>query len=94
MGYYANYALLGCMVASLHSSKHDIFRTLLIEARKEAQLTQVQLSEKLNVPQSFVSKYERGERRLDFTKFIEIADLLAIDTSLFITNYKIKIADS
>jgi transcriptional regulator with XRE-family HTH domain len=82
------------MVASLHSSKHDIFRKLLIEARKDTQLTQVQLSEKLNVPQSFVSKYERGERRLDFTEFIEIADLLTIDTSLFITNYKIKIADS
>ena len=82
------------MVASLHYSKHDIFRTLLIEARKDAQLTQVQLSEKLNVPQSFVSKYERGERRLDFTEFIEIADLLKIDTNQFIANYKIKIADS
>ena len=82
------------MVASLHSSKHDIFRTLLIEARKDAQLTQVQLSEKLNVPQSFVSKYERGERRLDVTEFIEIADLLKIDTNQFIANYKIKIADS
>jgi transcriptional regulator with XRE-family HTH domain len=82
------------MVASLHSSKHDIFRTLLIEARKDAQLTQVQLSEKLNVPQSFVSKYERGERRLDFTEFIEIADLLKIDSNQFIANYKIKIADS
>jgi transcriptional regulator with XRE-family HTH domain len=81
------------MVASLHSSKHDIFRTLLIEARKDAQLTQVQLSEKLNVPQSFVSKYERGERRLDFTEFIEIADLLKIDTNQFIVNYKIKITD-
>ncbi len=79
------------MVASLHSFKHDIFRALLIEARKDAQLTQVQLAEKLNIPQSFVSKYERGERRLDFTEFIEIADLLGIDTSLFIANYKIKI---
>lgn len=81
------------MVASLHSSKHDIFRTLLIEARKDAQLTQVQLAETLKVPQSFVSKYERGERRLDFTEFIEIADLLKIDTNQFIANYKIKITD-
>lgn len=82
------------MVASLHSSQHDIFRSLLIEARKDAQLTQVQLAEMLSLPQSFVSKYERGERRLDFTEFIEIADLLKIDTNQFIANYKIKIAAS
>lgn len=80
------------MVASLHSLKHDIFRNLLIEARKNAQLTQVQLAEKLNIPQSFVSKYERGERRLDFTEFIEISELLGIDSSLFIISYKNKIA--
>jgi transcriptional regulator with XRE-family HTH domain len=80
------------MVASLHSFKHDIFRNLLIEARKDAQLTQVQLAEKLNIAQSFVSKYERGERRLDFTEFIEIADLLGIDPNLFIENYKVKVA--
>ncbi len=80
------------MVASLHSFKHDIFRNLLIEARKNAQLTQVQLAEKLNIAQSFVSKYERGERRLDFTEFIEISELLGIDSSLFIISYKNKIA--
>ena len=80
------------MVASLHSFKHDIFRNLLIEARKNAQLTQVQLAEKLNIPQSFVSKYERGERRLDFTEFIEISELLGIDSSLFIISYKSKSA--
>ena len=80
------------MVASLHSFKHEIFRNLLIEARKNAQLTQVQLAEKLNIAQSFVSKYERGERRLDFTEFIEISELLGIDSSLFIISYKNKIA--
>ncbi len=79
------------MVASLHSFKHDIFRNLLIEARKNAHLTQVQLAERLNIPQSFISKYERGERRLDFTEFIEISELLGIDVSSFIANYKLKI---
>lgn len=79
------------MVASLHSYKHEVFRALLIEARKDAQFTQVQLAEKLHIVQSFVSKYERGERRLDFTEFIEIATLLEIDLVKFIAHYKMKV---
>lgn len=71
-----------------HSYKHGIFRTLLIEARKKSELTQVELAKRLNVPQSFVSKYEIGERRIDFIEFIEIAELLNIDLVEFIKNYK------
>jgi len=76
------------MVASLHSYKYEVFRELLIKARKETGLTQVELAQLLNVPQSFVSKYERGERRLDFTEFIELAELLKIDISNFISSYQ------
>ena len=76
------------MAGSLHSPKHRIFINLLIEARKQAQLTQVQLASKLGVHQSFVSKYEVGERRLDVIEFIEIADALGIDIGGFIKNYE------
>jgi transcriptional regulator with XRE-family HTH domain len=76
------------MTTSLHSNKHDIFRRLLIEARKNAQLTQVEVAKKLNVPQSFVSKYDIGQRRLDFTEFVDIAEVLSIDFVDFIKNYK------
>ena len=76
------------MHRSFHSYKHDIFRSLLIEARKNSQLTQVELARRLNVPQSFVSKYEIGERRIDFIEFIEIAELLNINLVDFIKNYK------
>ena len=55
------------------------FRQLLIEARKELQLSQVQLARLLQRPQSFVSKYERGERRLDVVEFLEVAVALNID---------------
>ena len=76
------------MARSFHSYKHDIFRTLLVEARKNAQLTQVELARRLDVPQSFVSKYEIGERRIDFIEFVEIAELLNINLVDFIKNYK------
>jgi transcriptional regulator with XRE-family HTH domain len=51
-------------------------------------MTQVQIAELIQKPQSFVSKYERGERRLDFTEFIEIAAALEIDIHAFIDEYK------
>ena len=55
------------------------FRELLIGARKTAGLTQAELSQRLNRPQSFVSKYERGERRLDVVEFGAVAKALSAD---------------
>ena len=58
---------------------HERFRALLIEARKRAGMTQVELSKKLRRPQSFVSKYENGERRLDVPEFLEVTEALGAD---------------
>jgi len=52
---------------------------LLIQARKNLKLSQVQLSKKLSKPQSFISKYETGERRLDLIEFLELSEKLEID---------------
>ncbi|MGA2339482.1 MAG: helix-turn-helix transcriptional regulator [Terracidiphilus sp.] len=54
-------------------------RELLVEVRRAAGLTQAELSQQLNRPQSFVSKYERGERRLDVIEFGEVAKALSVD---------------
>lgn len=83
MGYYD-----AGMPSSLHGSRYQVFRKLLIEARESAGMTQVQVAELLQKPQSFVSKYERGERRLDFTEFIEIATALEIDVHTFIDDFR------
>jgi transcriptional regulator with XRE-family HTH domain len=76
------------MPSPLHTSRYQIFRDLLIDARNQIGMTQVQLAEKLRKPQSFVSKFERGERRLDLTEFIEIADVLEIDVNKFLKTYR------
>ncbi|HEY1803200.1 MAG TPA: helix-turn-helix transcriptional regulator [Terracidiphilus sp.] len=55
------------------------FRELLVEVRRAAGFTQAELSQRLNRPQSFVSKYERGERRLDVVEFGEVAKALSVD---------------
>lgn len=52
---------------------------VLLLARKKAQLSQVELASRLKRPQSFVSKYERGERRLDVIEFRQVALALGVD---------------
>ena len=76
------------MVSSLHGNSYQVFRALLVSAREQAGLTQVQVAKLLGKPQSYVSKYERGERRLDFTEFMALADILDLDIQNFIVMYK------
>lgn len=72
------------MTKSVFTQQYNHFRTLLIEARKAANMTQTGLAEKLGQPQSFVSKYERGERRLDVIEFLEVSKALGIDSTSLI----------
>ena len=76
------------MPNSLHSHHYQIFRSLLVAAREKSGLTQVAIAERLGKPQSFISKYERGERRIDFTEFMELADILEIDIADFVSSYQ------
>lgn len=78
------------MVKSLHSRQYTIFRELLTQAREDAGMTQVQVATKLGKPQSYVSKYESGDRRLDVTEFVQIADLLSLDVGSFLDQYRAK----
>ena len=71
------------MAKSLFTERYDRFRQMLVDARKSAALTQVELAKRLSRPQSYVSKYERGERRLDVVEFLEIASAIGIDVSRF-----------
>jgi transcriptional regulator with XRE-family HTH domain len=64
---------------SVHSSDQAAFCELMVGARKAAGLTQHALALRLKKPQSFVAKYEGGERRLDVVEFIAIARALGAD---------------
>lgn len=72
------------MTNSIFTERYNRFRLSLIEARKTKDLTQVELARKLKRPQSFVSKYERGERRLDVVEFFEVTRALGIDAIGFL----------
>lgn len=63
----------------LSSPQHQHLRRLLVEARERAGLSQVEVAQKLRRAQSFVSKYELGERRLDVVEFLHVCDILGLD---------------
>ena len=64
---------------SVYSARYRRFREVLVEARKAKGLSQAALAEKLERLQTFVSKYERGERRLDVVEFLDVAAALELD---------------
>ena len=61
------------MPSSIFTQRHQGFIAFIASVRKAAGVTQVELAERLGKPQSFVSKVERGERRLDVIEFCEVA---------------------
>jgi len=69
------------LIKSVHSDGQHAFCEAMIVARKKAGLTQAQLASRLKRPQSFVAKYEGGERRIDVVEFISICQQLGDDPS-------------
>lgn len=64
---------------SIHTAPYIHLLELLVERRNAAGLAQSQLADRLGRPQSFVSKFERGERRLDVIEFLEVCRHLETD---------------
>jgi transcriptional regulator with XRE-family HTH domain len=69
----------GFVTRSVFTAEYGRFLGLLVDARKKAGLTQAQLAEALARPQSYVSKFERGERRVDVIELLDITDALGVD---------------
>jgi transcriptional regulator with XRE-family HTH domain len=67
------------MTQSVYTKRYQRFRELLVDARKAKGLSQMALADALGRVQTFVSKYERGERRLDLVEFLDVATALGID---------------
>ncbi|WP_348643129.1 helix-turn-helix transcriptional regulator [Rhizobium sp. WL3] len=51
----------------------------LVVARKSAKLTQAELGDRIGARQTFVSKIELGERRLDVAEFLKVSRAIGAD---------------
>lgn len=72
------------MEKSLHSKHQKKLQYLLRKARLDAGLLQTDLAKCLKRPQSFVSKYESGERTLDVLELKQICKVLDISLASFV----------
>lgn len=68
-----------------HDARYEAFLRRLREARQQANLTQAEVAERLGKPQSFVSKVETGERRLDFIEVAELAAIYRVPLDFFVS---------
>ncbi|MDX2041803.1 MAG: helix-turn-helix transcriptional regulator [Acidobacteriota bacterium] len=76
------------------TSEQQILQELLRQTRQDADLKQSELAEKLGQTQSFVSKYESGERRLDLLELGQICDVLGLSLSEFVRRFEEMIDES
>lgn len=66
------------MPKSLRTPRQERLQSLLADARKAKGMTQADVATSLGKPQSFVAKYENGERRIDVIEFVDIAAALGV----------------
>lgn len=60
-------------------SDYKLVGSCLADARRRSGVTQDELARRLRKPQSFVSSYERGQRRVDIVELLLIADAIKVD---------------
>jgi transcriptional regulator with XRE-family HTH domain len=76
------------MSKSLSNVEGEKLAALLRTVRTEVGLTQAEVADRLEVPQSFVSKYESGERRLDLIELKQICKVLKISLVDFVRRFE------
>jgi transcriptional regulator with XRE-family HTH domain len=66
------------MDKSIYTTQQECLQALLRQVRLATGLRQVDLAKRLGEPQSFVSKYESGQRRLDLVELLQVCHALGI----------------
>jgi transcriptional regulator with XRE-family HTH domain len=72
------------MDKTIYSREYAVVLRLLRAAREKAGITQVKLAEKLGLTQSFVSKIERGDRRLDIVQLRTVCQVFGLSLLEFV----------
>ena len=81
------------MPKSLFPPAHRTVLGVLVDARREAGLLQVDLARMLGRDQSYVSNIERGQRRIDVVEFYDLARALGRDPAALFADIAARIAN-
>jgi transcriptional regulator with XRE-family HTH domain len=76
------------MDKSIHSAQYATFLKTFREARRRKGITQVDLAEKVGETQSFISKCERGERRIDLVELRTFCAAMDIPLTEFVLQFQ------
>lgn len=76
------------MQKSIVSKEYGLFLAFLRKVRQDNGVTQEQIAKKLKVTQSFVSKVERGERRLDIVELKQWSGALGLSLTDFVKEFE------
>ncbi len=76
------------MEKSIFSHGYTVFLQVLRDTREQQGLTQIELAERLGQTQSFISKCERGERRLDIVEVRAFCNALGVPFTKFIASFE------
>lgn len=79
------------MEKSVSRREHKIFAGLLRELREKAGLTQAELAERVGETQSYISKWERGELRLDLVQLRELCGAMGVGLSEFVAEFESRV---
>lgn len=71
------------MPKTIHTAEYRVFLDLLRQVRLDAGLTQLELAERLGVTQAFVSKSERGDRRIDVLELARFCRVMGSSLASF-----------
>ena len=82
------------MEKSIYSAHYAIFLRLLRKKRQKAGLTQAQLARKIRETQTFVSKCERGERRVDLVELRTLCKACGLTLKQFVTALEREIGET
>jgi transcriptional regulator with XRE-family HTH domain len=74
------------MEKSIHSAEYAVFLRLFRETRRRAGLTQIDLAQRVGQTQSFVSKCERGERRIDVVELRTFCRAFGLNLKQFVSS--------
>ncbi len=75
-------------MGTIWTERHSLLRAKLREMRTSYKLTQATLAQRLQKPQSYVSKYESGERNLDLIEIHDICLACGVRLVDFIAQYE------
>ena len=82
------------MEKSIHSHEYSVLLSQLKGVRESRNVTQLELAARLNTSQSFISKLERGERRIDVVELKSICEALGVPFQKFISQFERALVDS